>query len=120
MPYSANSCLPWYSRRSTTWLAPLDFLGSLRSEGSRGLLRLARFQRLLEPADDLRERGAGREDRGHTCLAQARDLVGRDDPAPEHEHVADALVAQQRHDAREQRVVRAREHRETDGVGVLL
>src|SRR5437763_13944388 len=112
MPYSANSCLPWYSRRSTTWLAPLG--------SSRGLLRLAGVERLLEPPDDLRERGAGGEHRGHARVAQPRDLVGGDDPTPEHQHVADALLAQERHDAGEQGVVSAREHRETDGVGVLL
>src|SRR6266702_3274998 len=112
MPYSANSCLPWYSRRSITWLAPLV--------GSRGLLRLAGVERLLEPPDDVRERGAGGEHRGYAGLAQPRDLVGGDDPAPEHQHVAHALLAQERHDAREQRVVRARQHREADGVGVLL
>src|SRR5438132_376580 len=76
MSYSANSCLPWYSSRSTTWLAPLAW--------SRRLLRLAGVERLLEPPDDVRERGAGGEHRGHAGLAQPRDLVGGDDPAPEH------------------------------------
>src|SRR5215211_8383537 len=112
MPYSANSCLPWYSRRSITRLVRLG--------ESRGLLRLARVERLLKPPDDLGQRGAGGEHGSNTRLAQARDLVGGDDPAPEHEHVPHALLAQERDDAREQRVVRAREHRETDGVGVLL
>ena len=47
-------------------------------------------------------------------------VVVGDDPAAEHEHVAHALLAEQRDDPREQGVVRAREHREPDGVGVLL
>src|SRR4029453_2451940 len=111
MPYSANSCLPWYSRRSIT---------SCRSAPLTGQLGVAGVEGLLQPSGDLGERGAGREHGGHTCLAQAPDLVGGDDPAPEHEHIAHALLAQQRDDAREQRVVRTREHREADGVGVLL
>src|SRR5256886_7154484 len=112
MPYSANSCWPWYSRRSITGLALLG--------RSRRLLRLASVERLLEPTDDVRERGAGGEHRAHAGLAQPSDLVRGDDPAPEHQHVAHALLAQERHDAREQGVVRARQHGEADGVGVLL
>src|SRR5438876_5123983 len=102
MPYSANSCLPWYSRRSITFgrSAPLRSVAPLGR--SRRLLRLASVERLLEPTDDVRERGAGGEHRGHAGLAQPGDLVRGDDPAPEHQHVAHALLAQERHDAREQ------------------
>src|SRR6266496_6848069 len=104
MPYSANSCLPWYSRRSITSRRSAPSLLVAPLAWSRGLLGLASVERLLEPPDDVRERGAGGEHRGHAGLAQPRDLVGGDDPAPEHQHISHALLAQERHDAREQRV----------------
>src|SRR3981081_2037502 len=105
MPYSANSCLPWYSRRSITSRRSAPSLLVAPLGWSRGLLRLAGVERLLEPPDYVRERGAGGEHRGHAGLAQPRDLVGGDDPAPEHQHRAPPPLAPETHQAREQRVV---------------
>ena len=48
------------------------------------------------------------------------DVGVGDDAAAEHEHVVEPALAQLVHHPREQRHVRARQHRQADGVGVLL
>ena len=121
MPKRANSCLPWYSNRST--MTPTRRLRTgARPDftSSRCELGLPGVERLLEPLVDGCKRRARREERGDTDLLERGDVVIGDDAAAEHHHVAEAPLAQQLQHPAEQRHVRAREQREPDGVGVLL
>ena len=64
----------------------------------------------VQPLHDFAGRGAGREDLLDTGRLELRDVVLGDDAAAEHEHVRGTLVAQERHDPREQGHVRPEWH----------
>src|SRR5215218_3597282 len=82
-------------------------------------VRLTGGDVLADPLHDGRRRGARGEDLGHPELLQLGDVRVRDDPAAEHDDVLCVALLQQLDDPGEQRHVRAGEHRESDGVGVL-
>src|ERR1700730_7856805 len=63
---------------------------------------------------------AGRKDLRHAQLLELGDVLGGDRPADSHEHIVDALLAQQSDDPRHEGHMRAREDRQNDGGGVLL
>src|SRR4051812_34294940 len=124
MPYRANSCLPWYSNRSTGLLESTTPAGSGpavgQNGGSTGRLGLPSVERLLEPLVDGVQRGARREELGDADLLELGDVGVGDDAAAEHHDLAQAPLPQELHHAREERHVGAREQRQADGVGVLL
>src|SRR4051794_26540147 len=70
--------------------------------------------------DDVLRRRAGREDLGDAELLELRDVLAGDRPADGHHDVLYPLLAQQLHDARDERHMCAGEDRQPDGVGVLL
>src|SRR3954451_13033025 len=108
MPYRANSCLPWYSNRSTELLesttptapGPRDAFG-----GSTARLGLPSVECLLEPLVDGVQRRAGREQLGDTDLLQLRGVCVGDDPATEDDDLAEVALTQQLEHPREQRHV---------------
>src|SRR3954453_1213600 len=149
-PCEANRSRAWYSKRSTNrhrisrvtrpphrrgdgWEASQPRLtppgasrwsdrrrprGYLRSPAGSGVGGSAHV--LAHPVDDLRRRRAGGEDPGHAQLLQLRDVLVGDDAAAEDDDVVDAALTQQLGQPREQGHVRAGEHGQADGVGVLL
>src|SRR6266545_3315572 len=90
------------------------------SGAPRGCDQHPLVQRGLYQADDVLRRRAGQEHLGHAEVLQDRDVLGRNDPAPEDLDRAHALLPQQLQDAAADRQVRAGEDREADDVRVLL
>ena len=72
------------------------------------------------PAGDLAGGGAGGEDLGHAHLLEHRDVLVGDDPAAEDHDVGGVALGEQVDQLPEKRHVRAREHGQSDQVGVLL
>ena len=83
-------------------------------------VRRVTVEPLAEPAADVDGGGARREDLLDAGALELRDVVGRDDPAAEHQDLAGAALAELLDDPREERHVRARVARQPDRVGVLL
>ena len=73
-----------------------------------------------DEVDDLLHRRAGQEDARDADRLQLRHVHVGDDPADDHQHVVQALLFQQFHDARADVHVRAGQDRQADDVGVLL
>src|SRR5687768_5000209 len=69
---------------------------------------------------DVVERGTRREYPADAVLLQPRDVGLGNNPPSEEQHVVHALLAHELRDAREKVVVRARQKREADHVGILL
>src|SRR5215470_18244588 len=114
-PCSANSCFAWYSYRSKT-VSPRD-----PSQTARTLTLASRLADVFpDPGDDLLGGGAGGEHLGDVQLGELGQVIVGDDPAAEHDDVVGALAPEQLDHLGEQRHVRAGEHRQPDGVGVLL
>src|SRR5215470_2525431 len=98
------------------------FCSRVRSKSMEG--EPARLHRgadvLPDEADDVLRGRAWREQLLDAQGLQGLDVLRRDDAAAEHRDILRALLAQELENAPEEVVVRAREHGEPDGVGVLL
>src|SRR5207302_8638837 len=86
---------------------------------SRGRASLSRY-RLTHVRGDLFQRRPRRKDALDAHFRECGPVRFRDDAASEEKDVVEALLLHQLADAREDVVVRAREQREANGVGVLL
>src|SRR5262249_398723 len=75
---------------------------------------------LANEANDVLCGGARREELLHADRLERPDVLGRNDAAAEDDDVLRALLPQQLQHALEKIVVRAGQHAEPDGVGVLL
>src|SRR6266496_4134626 len=112
-PYLWNSCLAWYSNRST-----LNVVRFAREVRGNRLVGRRRADVGAYPLDDVLHRGAGREDLCDADSLQLGDVGVRDDAAAEHHHVGDVLLGEQLHGLGEQGHVRAGQHREPDRAGI--
>src|SRR4051794_5094398 len=130
-PCAANRSRAWYSKRSTN-----------RHRNARGtgpphpprtgwdVSHVSSAQQrprcwsgadvLAHPADDLVGAGARGEHLGNAQAGELGPVGLGDDPATEDDDVVDPALAQQLGEPGEQRHVRPGEHRQSDGVGVLL
>src|SRR4051812_20231425 len=134
-PCAANRSRAWYSKRSTSkhrnargtalphappdgWDVSHVSSGQQTQRPSSGVRDGTHV--LAHPADDLLGAGARGEDLGDAQAGQLGPVGVGDDPAAEDDDVVDPALAQQLGQPGEQGHVRAGEHREPDGVGVLL
>src|SRR5947209_488156 len=74
----------------------------------------------LEPSQDVGRGGSRSEDLLDPAFLELRDVLLRDDPSAEHQHVAGTLVPEELYDPREEGHMRARMTRQADRVGVFL
>ncbi len=89
--------------------------------GQRCLLTRSTARALrVDEVDDVLHRRAGQEDAADPMAFSFGDVDVRDDPADDDQHVVEALLLQQLHDARADVHVRAGQDRQADDVGVLL
>src|SRR5436309_5090006 len=95
IPCARNSSLPWCSYRSI----------GVRTLAGRRRGRLAEAP--AQPGDDLGRGRARREDPLDPAIRELRDVLLRDDPAAEHDHLPRAPPAEQLHHLRKERHVRS-------------
>jgi len=74
----------------------------------------------VDELDDVLRGGAGEKNFGDADFLQGRNIRFRNNTAEDYGHIVHALVAQQAHELRAKRVVRARENGEADDVDVFL
>src|SRR5262245_21708021 len=103
----------------TRWIVTLSSASSSLCAMASDLLD-AGARVLVDEGDDLLHRRPGQEDPFHPDLAQPRNVDVRDDAPDDDEHVVEALLFEQLHDARADVHVRPRQDRQADGVGVFL
>src|ERR687898_473924 len=106
-------------RRRATGMTLITIPSGLFGYAAIGGVRLGR-DGAADEVDDRRRRRARGEDLGHPELLELRDVLRGDRAADRDDDVLGVLLAQELHDARDERHVRAGEDGEPDRVRVLL